>query len=297
MLLGVALAPFLAWLFSGMAIAAPEAFSGDDGLFYVTGLSPSLKYKISSGGQTISRVANLCGMVKLTPVPGIPFQVMGLGGETIINSSNFATKTPPLCLNGRTYYPKTSGSGFWLYLGYEDNILYAGRFYDGDRNLPLTVENPDLPQEHIFTANACGVVQIKSNNPSFPIDSGDTIADEKGSYEFTALPTLDAKPKCANGSLSPTPTNNQFLTQNTDGSKTLHLAGYRASQRVTIRDTSKTKKIKVKINGCGAIQAKGFSVGGRARIYWPDGTLFTWHDSLVKVQKPVCKNGVFYLPW
>jgi hypothetical protein len=298
-LLGVALAPVLAWVVGGVAIAAPAAFKGDDGNFYVTGLSSNLVYQVSADGVTVKAAANGCGMVRILPsrlAVGNSASVKDPSGQVIVSSTNLNTQKPPLCKNGYTYNPVTSG--YWIWLGYEDNVLYAGKYYNADRDIPLIVENPSLQQERIFTASACGVVQIKTNNPNFPIDSSDTIADENGSYTVASLTVSDTKPKCKDGLFSNNPAD-RFLATNNDGSQTLYLAGYRASQKVVVRNTSKPKRIKVKTNSCGVVQAKGlgFSPGGKVRLYWPDGNLSGWHDSVGRYRKPICQNGVFYIPW
>lgn len=77
----------------------------------------------------------------------------------------------------------------------EGNIVVSGLNHYGS----YAIEYTGIPRVKAVSANACGVVTLKTSS-SYPITSSSTLKKDGMSYSVSSLPT-GATPRCINGTL------------------------------------------------------------------------------------------------
>lgn len=305
-LLGVVLAPVLAWVVGGLAIADPVILKGDDGFVYAKGLSPGTKYRVTDSSEAlkpISATSNACGMLKIgtekfNTSSGIT--VKDLSGSVVATAASLDSQKPPLCRNGVVYNPQVPGYYSFIAKG-QDGNLYAWGLW---QSVVYRVRNLDRPKRRVVQADACGAVRLFPST-TYPLNADDTVnvvEPAQSSVSVSSLSTVNGRVTCKDGALFPVPGTSQFKTLNSNGSFNVYLTGYQPRQNVIFSYPSVPQEVKVTSSKCGLIKLPSsrfpFGTSDKIRIVAPDGGLHASKDNFGSwvYRNPLCQNGVFYTP-
>lgn len=180
--------------------------------------------------------------------------------------------------------------------GIDGSVVVSGLTNYGS----YVVEYSGTPKVRRVSANACGVVSLRSST-SFPITSTSSLTRSGTSYLMSDLP-VGATPKCSNGTLAEAPAASVFK----DSNGAVYFTGLTAYSSAEIAFNSIPATRRAKANACGMLSIRNNSLYPLSttpivvKNYSDTGSglsVLTFTPStLTSSDAPVCRQGKAYFP-
>ncbi len=178
----------------------------------------------------------------------------------------------------------------------DGSVLVSGLTQYGS----YTIEYSGTPKARRVSANACGVVALRSST-SFPITSTSSFTISGTNYLNSDLP-VGATPSCANGILAQTPVASVFK----DSNGVVYFTRLSAYSSAEIAFNSVPATRRAKANACGMVSLKNnptyplTSTPIVVKNYSDTGSglsvLTFTPSSLTASDAPICRSGKAYFP-